>query len=505
VTPADPFDLVGAVVDGRYRVLRAVGQGGFGVVYRAQHLGFDSPIALKLLKLPDDCSNPRRQARIVSFQREGRMLFELSYLHASVLRAHETGTIRARDGSLVPYLALEWLDGVSLAAELEARRASTGSAWSLHSALDLLRGPAEALAIAHARGIAHRDVKPANLFIATRDGEQCVKILDFGIAKLVDASAETLERTAHPLASTASFTPLYAAPEQWVERLGATGGWTDVHALALVLVELLCGRPPFLGREPAQLMAACLDPLRPTPAALGADVSADVEAVFARALALEPRDRFPEVGAFLAALKAAAHWDSGEAGPAIELLAAASRDGAESQSEWNHGQPAFQADTTATTARSVSLPRRTPPAASRFSRAGTIAVGVAAIVVAVLGAHATRVFVATRPRTAPAVESARALVASPSRPPAAAPRGDTARAAPMAHLNPSVSSAQNSRSPLPSLHAATGTPVPPAPSGDTAAFPPRPATASASAASTAAPDPTPKLTGAPSRSFPHFD
>src|SRR3954451_3947758 len=124
MTLPDPFNISGAVVDGRYRVEQVVGQGGFGVVYRAQHLGFESPIALKVLKLPDEWSPGRRAARLASFQREGRVLFELSHLHPSIVRAFETGTIRGRDGSLAPYLALEWLDGVSLDRELKARRSA---------------------------------------------------------------------------------------------------------------------------------------------------------------------------------------------------------------------------------------------------------------------------------------------------------------------------------------------------------------------------------------------
>src|SRR3954451_4981480 len=92
----DPFDIIGAVVEGRYRVERVAGQGGFGVGYRAFHLGFEAPIALKMLKLPPRWSSAKREARVVSFQREGRMLFELSRLHPAIVRAFETGTLWTR-------------------------------------------------------------------------------------------------------------------------------------------------------------------------------------------------------------------------------------------------------------------------------------------------------------------------------------------------------------------------------------------------------------------------
>lgn len=506
MTPADPFGLVGAIVDGRYRVLRVVGQGGFGVVYRAQHLGFDSPMALKLLKLPDECSSPRREARIVSFQREGRVLFELSHLHASVLRAHETGTIRGRDGSLAPYLALEWLDGVSLAAELKARRGGASATWPLHSALELLHGPAEALAIAHARGIAHRDVKPANLFIAIRDGEQCVKILDFGIAKLVvDTAADTTEHAAQPLASTASFTPLYAAPEQWVTERGATGAWTDVHALALVLVEMLGGRQPFWGSEPAELMVSCLNPRRPTPAALGVDVSAEVEAVFARALALEPRDRYPEVGAFWGALAAAACWSPAESGPAIQLFAEAGQGATERPTGWNDPP---RLDTTATTARSVSLsnPRKAGTLASRLGRAGAISAAIAASV-AVFGAHATRV---SSPPSSPkvaTVKPARTLVALPSHAEAASSCTDVERQRSTPHAEVSAAPPQVSRAPrLAALRSATQTVHSAAPSADASADTRPRAVVAPTAAVTAVAEPAPApAESPPSRRFPRFD
>src|SRR5688572_7815466 len=118
----DPFGIVGTIVDGRYRVERMAGQGGFGVVYRAHHLAFESTIALKVLKLPELWPMDTRRARIAGFQREGRMLFKLSRLHPSIVRAFETGTVTASDGSVAPYLALEWLEGVSLDQELKYRR-----------------------------------------------------------------------------------------------------------------------------------------------------------------------------------------------------------------------------------------------------------------------------------------------------------------------------------------------------------------------------------------------
>jgi eukaryotic-like serine/threonine-protein kinase len=320
---SDPFGIVGRIIDGRYRVQCAAGQGGFGVVYRAQHLGFESPIALKVLKLPETWSLQRKQTRIASFQREGRVLFELSALHPAIVRAFETGTIAGPDGSPAPYLALEWLEGVSLDHESKLRREQGLAPMTLPEVLGLLHGSAEGLARAHRRGIAHRDVKPGNLFVSMRSGEPYVKILDFGIAKMIDASADTTAQYAATPGSTASFTAMYAAPEQWLERLGATGPWTDVHAFALVCVELLSGSIPFAGRESAQFMAACLDPtLRPTPKSRGVELATQVEAVFAKAVALEPRARFRDMGAFWRELCEAAHWSPEHPGTGVVLASA---------------------------------------------------------------------------------------------------------------------------------------------------------------------------------------
>jgi hypothetical protein len=150
-----------------------------------------------------------------------------------------------------------------------------------------------------------------------------VKILDFGISKWLDVSASTTGLFAETGAPRSSFTPLYGAPEQWLPRLGATGPWSDVHAWALVCSELLSGQPPLRGSEPAQCMAACLDgSFRPTPRALGVDVADDVEAVFLRALAVEPRQRFRNLAEFWTSFCRAARWPSVESARGVVLQAA---------------------------------------------------------------------------------------------------------------------------------------------------------------------------------------
>jgi serine/threonine protein kinase len=295
---------VGTVIDGRYRIESVAGEGGFGVVYRAQHLAFDVPIALKMLKLRDDYDPATRDRRIAEFRREGQLLFRLSSMHPAFVQAKESGTYLTRQGTVVPYLVLEWLDGVPLSKELHRRREERTKPFSIDEVVQLLDFAATGLFVAHQNGVAHADLKPGNLFVTERDGGVAVRILDFGLARVVEnvlATAAVSSDSASPKA----FTPAYGAPEQWLSRLGKSGTWTDVHALALVCVELLRGSPALSGADSAQLMGACLDSIRPTPLRVGVTVTPEVEAVFARALSLSPRDRYSDLPAFWRELKRA--------------------------------------------------------------------------------------------------------------------------------------------------------------------------------------------------------
>lgn len=292
----DRFNIVGTIVDGRYRVEKVVGEGGFGVVYRAHHVRLDGPVALKVLKVPADLA--RREAMIAAFENEGRLLFSLASLHSDIVRVLESGTLLSPTGSLTPYLVLEWLDGVTLDVELQYRRTHGLRPMNLVETVALLAGPAEALAAAHSKRIAHRDLKPANLFLVSQAGQLTPKLLDFGTAKVIEASLGATTMFARTEGGRSSFTPAYGAPEQWWRELGATGPWTDVHALALVCLEVLTGRPVFRG-SPAKILAACLtEEHRPSPRSLGVDVPDNVERAFVRAMSLKPRDRFADAAAF---------------------------------------------------------------------------------------------------------------------------------------------------------------------------------------------------------------
>jgi formylglycine-generating enzyme required for sulfatase activity len=304
----DPLSLVGTTVSEKYEIESVVGEGGFAIVYRARHTVWNRPVAIKVFRALGDLPSARREELVQSFIQEGRLLADLSERSAAICQARDIGTLRAHDGREMPFMVLEWLEGRSLEQVLFDEKAQGMAPRTAEATARLLEPAAEALAIAHKQGIVHRDVKPANIFIlGDPRGEHTVKLLDFGIAKVVQDAARMgagFEKTA--AGAITSFTPAYGAPEQFSRALGATGPWTDVFALALIVTELMTHEPPLRGDELTQLAFAALDAKRrPTPRAFGCEVPDAFEAVMARALAVSPTERFQSIGELWEALRAA--------------------------------------------------------------------------------------------------------------------------------------------------------------------------------------------------------
>jgi eukaryotic-like serine/threonine-protein kinase len=317
---ADAFGIVGTVIASAYHVESVVAEGGFGTIYRAHHGGFRAPVALKCLRLPPGLLPEGRQQFLDSFRAEAELLFRLSASIPAVVRPLHVDAFTAADGRLVPYLVLEWLEGSTLDALIRKRRAEGQPPLPLKKLVRLLTPVARALERAHnfqgpdgPVSIVHRDLKPENLFVAHVAGEEVVKILDFGIGKAKSMISQVAGRASETSGGIATFTPAYGSPEQWApKRYGQTGPWTDVWGLALTLSEAMVGRPVIDG-DPAAIMGTVLDPnRRPTPGSEGVIVSDDVERVFAKALALDPRFRYTDAGVFWNALLAAARITSGE-------------------------------------------------------------------------------------------------------------------------------------------------------------------------------------------------
>ncbi|MCC6897954.1 MAG: protein kinase [Polyangiaceae bacterium] len=302
----DVFGIVGTVVAGAYKVEAVVAEGGFGVVYRAYHSGFRAPVAVKCLKVPQQLSQEQEEHFLEQFRAEAELLFRLSASIPTVVRPLHVDAITLPDGRFVPFMALEWLEGETLDAIAQRRRAEGLPPLPLKKLVRMLTPVARALEKAHnfqgpsgPVSIVHRDLKPENIFVANIAGEEQVKILDFGIGKAKSMASQVAGRASQTESAFSSFTPAYGAPEQWVpKRFGQTGPWTDVWGLALTIVEVMAGRTIIDG-DHAGMMGTTLDPTRrPTPRNEGLDVPDAVERVFARALALDPRERHPDAGAF---------------------------------------------------------------------------------------------------------------------------------------------------------------------------------------------------------------
>ena len=316
----DAFGIVGTVIASAYHVESVIAEGGFGTVYRAHHGGFRAPVALKCLRLPPGLLPEARQRFLDAFRAEAELLFRLSASIPAVVRPLHVDAFTAVDGRFVPYLVLEWLEGSTLDALIRKRRSEGQAPLALKKLVRLLTPVARALERAHnfhgpdvPVSIVHRDLKPENIFVANVAGDEVAKILDFGIGKAKSLVSQVAGRASQEAGGMATFTPAYGSPEQWApKKYGQTGAWTDVWGLALTISEALVGHPIIDG-DPAAIMGTVLDPSRrPTPGSEGVIVSDEVEHVFAKALALDPRDRYGDAGMFWNELLAAARITSGE-------------------------------------------------------------------------------------------------------------------------------------------------------------------------------------------------
>jgi serine/threonine protein kinase len=309
----DVFGLLGTTLAGTFHVEEVIAEGGFGVVYRAEHVAFRAPVALKCLKIPGTITASQSEIFVENFREEAEILFHLSAQIPEVVRPLHADAMTLEDGTFVPYIAMEWIEGKPLDSIVIMREDDGLPPLALRKIIRLLAPIAHALHKAHRFqvpggaivSVTHCDLKPENILITEPDAPVRAKVLDFGIAKArdmmrLDVGRITDSETSRP------FTPSYGAPEQWVpKRYGQSGPWTDVWGLALTLCECLTGRPPIDGDMHA-MMGTCLDKTRrPSPRAEGADISEDVESVFIKALAVDPRDRYNDIEEFWSALEEA--------------------------------------------------------------------------------------------------------------------------------------------------------------------------------------------------------
>ncbi len=274
----------GTVLVGKYRVERLIGQGGMGVVLEATHVALGERVAMKFL-LPDLAMDGEAAER---FLREARAAVRIKSPH--VAKVSDVGTLES--GS--PYMVMEFLEGQD-ASELLA----SYGVMVVPDAIDLVIQACDAIAEAHSYRIVHRDLKPANLFITRHaDGSPFVKVLDFGISKVLDEKAvSSLTRTTTTLGSA-----LYMSPEQ-IRETRSVDHRTDVYALGVTLYELLSADHPF---DADTFPALCVKIATGAPVPLQsrrAELPPELCEVVHRAIAREPGDRFQNVGELCLALQ----------------------------------------------------------------------------------------------------------------------------------------------------------------------------------------------------------
>jgi serine/threonine protein kinase len=275
----------GDVLAGKYRVERVLGVGGMGVVVLARHIELDEKVALKVL-LPEWLADDDAVAR---FAREARAMVRIKSDH--VARVTDVGTL----DNGAPYIVMEYLEGEDLGARLERR-----GVLPVDQAVDFLLQACIAVADAHAVGIVHRDLKPSNFFCIRRsDGETLIKLLDFGISRLSEATGAMSAFVTG--ASVMVGSPHYMAPEQM--RAGANiDARTDVWALGIILFELLVGCPPYAADSMAELAFMVGNDPVPAVRRTRPDVPSGLEAVIGQCLKKDPNARYFDVAELARAL-----------------------------------------------------------------------------------------------------------------------------------------------------------------------------------------------------------
>jgi len=302
VSPMDK-DLTGEVLDDRYTVMERIGRGGMGVVYKAEQHLIKRIVALKVLRR----EIVQDETAVKRFLNEARAIASLDSRHTVTL--HDFGV--THDGLL--YYTMELLKGRPLS------RVIRDEAPIHHArAAGLIVQACRSLEEAHGHGILHRDIKPDNLFVTEKDAKEHLKVLDFGVAKLVgDAAMDTVTRTGMIVG-----TPQYLSPEQALGNPVVPA--SDLYSLGIVLYEMLAGVPPFQDETPMKTMWAQIrDPVPPlrkkNPKV---EVPRSIEAFLARALEKDPNSRFQTATTFADALRTAV--EDHEASPETVSLPALS-------------------------------------------------------------------------------------------------------------------------------------------------------------------------------------
>ncbi len=258
---------------GRYKVVSELGRGAMGVVYRAQDTRIGRELAVKVIRLPEHGSGSEVEQLRARLFREAQSAGRLS--HRGIVTIYDVD-----ETDDVAYIAMEYVSGRTL---LDLLRHDVIE--SVITVPDMLRQLSAGLDYAHSRGVVHRDIKPANIMISDSGA---VKIMDFGIARL---SSSTLTQTGAALG-----TPRYMSPEQ--VKGEPVDGRSDQFSFAVMVYEILTGRPPFEGEMPTTVALKIVTSDPPVPSSLRSSVGKETDAVLMRALSKDPDKRFHTCGEF---------------------------------------------------------------------------------------------------------------------------------------------------------------------------------------------------------------
>lgn len=361
------MNLVGGrTIAGKYRLGEEIGRGGMGAVFAAHNLELDVPVAIKFMDRSDLDSDEAR----ARFEREARSAAQLRSAH--VVQVFERGIDEG-----VPYIVMERLVGEDFEARLLREKRI-----SMAAAATLLTQIAKALRRAQEVGIVHRDIKPSNVYLARVDDDEVVKLLDFGVAKLV--ASRTPDGIVPPTQTGAMMgSPYYMSPEH-LRGAKELDHRSDLWSVAAILFRALTGRIAFQGDTIADIaMKVCADPL-PVATTVAPDLPPEVDRFFARAFARDPADRYQTASAMAADFNAIVN-GTGLHG-AYSALPPSSRRGEGAELQW---QPPFSGDNagamrTPRSRRVVRVPFVPPTPQERSTATPLFQYGVILLTIAVL-------------------------------------------------------------------------------------------------------------------------